>query len=245
MTNLFRFATLSLLASAFAFAGPLQSQHSTLPGTVPVPSNTGEALYQSKGCYQCHGLAGQGAIGVGPKLHPVDFDSERFVAYVRNPAGEMPPYGAELVSTAELTDILGWLRTLPPPPSASDIPILVNAVNTGFDGGNVPTQKAAATTNSSVAMNMSAASASARMALGAAIYRKACAGCHGSVLEGASGPALRGIGTRRSSIEITQIIRNPPAAMPKVVPSQVSEKELPALVNYLQTYGKKSVSSKK
>ncbi|HEY4319240.1 MAG TPA: cytochrome c [Herbaspirillum sp.] len=89
----------------------------------------GQALWDSKGCYLCHGTVGQG--GVGPA---VATDLVPFVAlsqYVRHPTGEMPPFSEKEVSDAELHTIYAYLHAQPEPKSADSIPLLPKPVMSG------------------------------------------------------------------------------------------------------------------
>ena len=47
-----------------------------------------------------------------------------FIRYVRRPSGSMPAYSEKMLSDQELTDILAYLRSLPPAKPVSDIPLL-------------------------------------------------------------------------------------------------------------------------
>jgi ubiquinol-cytochrome c reductase cytochrome c subunit len=82
----------------------------------------GKELFLKNGCYECHGTVGQG--GTGPKLAPKPLPAAGLTAYVRNPAGGMPPYTAKVMSDAELADVRAYLATIPEPPSAKSIPAL-------------------------------------------------------------------------------------------------------------------------
>lgn len=84
----------------------------------------GKRLYMSYGCYQCHGREGQGSAATGPRLGPKPIPLQAFVRYVRRPAGQMPPYTANVVSDAELTDVYAFLESLPQPPAVKSIPLL-------------------------------------------------------------------------------------------------------------------------
>jgi hypothetical protein len=46
--------------------------------------------------------------------------------YVRQPAGQMPPYTSRVVSDQDLADIWAFLRSLPQPPAVKSIPALQN-----------------------------------------------------------------------------------------------------------------------
>ncbi|WP_342957584.1 thiamine pyrophosphate-binding protein [Paraburkholderia sp. JHI869] len=52
---------------------------------VPMMVEAGRALYMQKGCYECHGIFGQGSITTGPALAPHPIPLSAMQAYVRNP----------------------------------------------------------------------------------------------------------------------------------------------------------------
>ncbi|WLR41480.1 cytochrome c [Bacillus carboniphilus] len=62
------------------------------------------------------------------------------------------------------------------------------------------------------------------------IYKQTCFGCHGNNLEGASGPTLKGIGSKYSEEEIKAIIVNGQGAMPGGI---VEDAEAEALAKWL------------
>ena len=78
----------------------------------------GKELFLKNGCYECHGTVGQG--GTGPRLAP----RTASLAYVRKPAGQMPPYTPKVMSDADLADVLAYLMTMPTPPPAKSIALL-------------------------------------------------------------------------------------------------------------------------
>jgi mono/diheme cytochrome c family protein len=84
----------------------------------------GKRLYTNDGCYECHGRAGQGALSSGPRIGPNAPALSFFVAYIRHPSGQMPPYTEKVISDAELNDIYDYLKSLPPAPALQSIPIL-------------------------------------------------------------------------------------------------------------------------
>jgi mono/diheme cytochrome c family protein len=84
----------------------------------------GKALYRETGCYQCHGLAGQGAIMTGPRVSRTELPFEGFLGQLRHPANQMPPYQAAVVSDRDAADIYAYLRQMPTPPTANSIPLL-------------------------------------------------------------------------------------------------------------------------
>jgi mono/diheme cytochrome c family protein len=87
------------------------------------PSDAGAALYKKNGCYECHVNDAQGGPQ-GPRLGPNPIPLPRFVAYVRNPAGDMPPYTAKVISDQDLASIYAFLQARPTPPPVKDIPLL-------------------------------------------------------------------------------------------------------------------------
>lgn len=78
----------------------------------------GKELYMKDGCYECHGTVGEG--GTGPHIAP----RTASLAYVRKPAGQMPPYTAKVLPDADLADILAYLMTISAPPAEKSIAIL-------------------------------------------------------------------------------------------------------------------------
>lgn len=83
----------------------------------------GHALFLKDGCRQCHGTVGQGGGG-GPRLAPDPLPAEAIEAYVRNPAGQMPPFGEKVLSHGDIVDIHAYLASIMPPPALKDIPAL-------------------------------------------------------------------------------------------------------------------------
>lgn len=87
-------------------------------------ADKGKELYTSYGCYECHGRQAQGSKTSGPRLAPNPIAFPVFAKYVRQPKGQMPPYTSEVASDADLADIHAFLKSIPQPPSAKDIPLL-------------------------------------------------------------------------------------------------------------------------
>jgi mono/diheme cytochrome c family protein len=82
----------------------------------------GKKLFNSIGCSQCHGFAGQGGAA-GPKLiDPPVFPA--FVAQLRTPRQVMPPYTERVLSEQQAADIYAHVKTFPLPPDPSTIPLL-------------------------------------------------------------------------------------------------------------------------
>ncbi|MBZ5502665.1 MAG: cytochrome c [Acidobacteriia bacterium] len=124
-----RFAALVAAAALLMFArqqAHAQNAAKTQPVETPAAANAenGKRLYTSYGCYECHGREGQGSPVSGARLAPRPIELRYFIAYVRQPSGQMPPYTAKVVSDAELADIRAFLNTVPQPPPAKSIPLL-------------------------------------------------------------------------------------------------------------------------
>lgn len=112
------------LLDVYAF---LQSVAAQPKLELPASANAqrGQGFYKSFGCYECHGLQGQGSVSTGgSRLGPPQIPFSGFVAYVRHPSGQMPPYTSKAVSDAQFADIYIFLQSIPLPPPSSGIPLL-------------------------------------------------------------------------------------------------------------------------
>ena len=124
-------ATILVAAALPAAAGPRleSSQLTAKPGLrtqPPAPKgrvDAGAVLYKKVGCYQCHSNEAQGGLS-GPRIGPDLFAFARFSQYVRNPAGDMPPYTSKVLSDQDVADIYAWVQARPRPPAVSTIPQL-------------------------------------------------------------------------------------------------------------------------
>ena len=83
----------------------------------------GEQTYMRVGCYQCHGTDGKGS-DAGTALTPDPLPPEALANFIRFSPGRMPVYPEEVLSDAEIEDIVAWLQTVPPPPEPDSIAIL-------------------------------------------------------------------------------------------------------------------------
>lgn len=77
-------------------------------------AGAGRILFDRDGCYECHGHLGQGGAGARIAPNPIPFAA--FSKYVRQPAGEMPPYTAKVVSDRDLANIYAFLQSIPARP---------------------------------------------------------------------------------------------------------------------------------
>jgi len=109
-------------------AAPKQKAQTPAPAakeSTPVEDAAkGNRLYATYGCYECHGYQGQGSTAAGPRIAPAPIPKDAFLAYVRQPSGEMPPYGERVISDADLADIRAFLATIPKGPNPAEVPLL-------------------------------------------------------------------------------------------------------------------------
>ena len=114
-------ASLVLIAALLTAAGQTFAQQASAP---PGNADHGKKLYREIGCYQCHGLAGQGAVMTGPRVSRTEFAFDGFLNQLRHPAGQMPPYEAAVLSDRDAADIYAYLRQMPAPRDPNGIPLL-------------------------------------------------------------------------------------------------------------------------
>ena len=86
-------------------------------------SETGKQLFIRDGCYECHGIWGQGANGFGPRIAPNPISMEGILNYIRKPSGNMPPYTAKIVSNQDVADIYAYLKSIPGPTNIRNVPL--------------------------------------------------------------------------------------------------------------------------
>jgi mono/diheme cytochrome c family protein len=79
----------------------------------------GQQIYTIKGCYQCHGLEGQGALLTGPRIGPNPLPLANFRAILRRPPDEMPAYSPTVLSDAEIEAIHRFLQSRAEPAEQS------------------------------------------------------------------------------------------------------------------------------
>jgi mono/diheme cytochrome c family protein len=86
-------------------------------------ADNGKKLFASKGCWECHGYAGQGSRD-GARIAATVLTEQAFIRYVRKPSGAMPAFVEKILPDAQLTDIYAYVKSLPKPKAAKDIPLL-------------------------------------------------------------------------------------------------------------------------
>lgn len=121
-----RFFGISVLAlSGMFLAIPAARAQQSADATPAGNAQNGKKLFNTVGCYECHGRQGQGAAQTGAaRIGPPLLSLDGFLGYVRNPANIMPPYSAKAISDQDLTDIYAYLKSIPMPPKGKDIPLL-------------------------------------------------------------------------------------------------------------------------
>ena len=86
-------------------------------------ADNGKRLFLRDGCWECHGYAGQGGRD-GARIAATALNAQGFIRYVRRPTGAMPAFSDKVITDQELTDIHAYLKTMPAPKAAKDIPLL-------------------------------------------------------------------------------------------------------------------------
>lgn len=115
-----KYLILILAGLALALGAACAQQASAPAGNF----GNGKALYLQVGCYQCHGLAGQGAQMTGPRVLRTEFPFESFLYQLRHPANQMPPYEAAVLSDQDAADLYAYVRQMPAPRDPNSIPQL-------------------------------------------------------------------------------------------------------------------------
>ncbi len=124
------FSISALWISAFMILASVNSGAQNLKSTPKANASPagdavrGKLIYSSHGCYECHGGQGQGSTLSGPRVGPDPVPFPVFLAYLRQPAGQMPPYSTKIISDADLANIYAFLASLPKPASAQSIRLL-------------------------------------------------------------------------------------------------------------------------
>ena len=93
------------------------------PANAAASADHGKIVFMKKGCWECHGTQGQGAI-TGPRLAPDPIPYEALSAFVRSTNRAMPPYHENILSDADLADIYAYLQSIPKPQDVKNIPLL-------------------------------------------------------------------------------------------------------------------------
>jgi mono/diheme cytochrome c family protein len=119
-------STASLLV---AFAASVIGQGAALADG---DAQKGKVAFTKNGCWQCHDFNGQGSIATsnGKVIARTQLPVDAFISFVHTTNGAMPPFRAQVLSDADLTDIYAYLQSLPEPKQVKDIPLLNNDTRT-------------------------------------------------------------------------------------------------------------------
>lgn len=117
------FLVLAMIAAALIAVQSTEARTSTgqkqSGGAVAANPQNGKLVFENMGCNKCHGSEGEGIAGSGqnagvPRIASTSLALPAFLELVRKPKGQMPPFGAQRASDAELTDVYAFLQTLKP-----------------------------------------------------------------------------------------------------------------------------------
>jgi mono/diheme cytochrome c family protein len=120
-------AALFVIVSATASAQtPAPAAGAAPAGAAAAPAGNvqnGQKLFMQYYCYSCHGSDGQG--GAGARLMaPNTPNYNAFRGVLRKGSGGMPPYRSAVVPDADVADLFAYVKSIPAPKSARDIPML-------------------------------------------------------------------------------------------------------------------------
>ncbi len=111
-------------AAVIAVAGVFSATAAFAQGAPKGDTASGKHLFETVGCFECHGYAGQGG-SAGPKLiNPPAW--EAFILQVRTPRNVMPPFTNKVLTDQQAADIYSYISTFPKPPDPKTIPLLQN-----------------------------------------------------------------------------------------------------------------------
>ena len=117
-------ATLAVPRAEAGAQASTKAEKATTETTSSGDAKKGQQLYTSSGCYECHGREGQGSRYSGARIGPPPISLSGFIDYIRQPAGQMPPYTSKVLSDAEVGQIYAFLKSIAQPPPAKSIPLL-------------------------------------------------------------------------------------------------------------------------
>ena len=106
-----------------AFVTMLLAGAAVLAQQPAASAENGKKQYLRAGCWECHGYAGQGGRD-GARIADTALSSAQLTRYIRKPTGAMPAYIDKVMTDQELADIWAYLKSMPAPKLAKDIPLL-------------------------------------------------------------------------------------------------------------------------
>jgi mono/diheme cytochrome c family protein len=110
----------ALVLGGFAFASGAVAQEPAGDAA------NGAKVYVAVGCFTCHGRSGQGGNFnyATPVLAKIQWPVEALRAFLRVGVNDMPAYSKEVLSDQQVADIHAFLRSLPGPRAAAEVPQL-------------------------------------------------------------------------------------------------------------------------
>src|SRR5262245_18902866 len=120
-TRILSFGAVTTLIAAFVASSALSAQ---TPGAPAGDTAKGKTAFQRTGCWQCHGHEGQGGREGARIAAPVPMQFAAFSKFVRTTKRSIPPYTEKVLSEQDLADIYAYLRSIPPAPDFTSIPLL-------------------------------------------------------------------------------------------------------------------------
>jgi mono/diheme cytochrome c family protein len=99
-------------------------QQAQAPAAPQGDAKAGQQLYMADGCWECHGTAAQGGAITGPRLANTQLPFPAVLQQLRVPQNAMPPYEPAVLSDGDVANIYAWLKSLPTPQTAANIPLL-------------------------------------------------------------------------------------------------------------------------
>ena len=111
------------IGAALALAASLVFGHGA---AFAASAEKGKAAFTKFGCWQCHGIQGQGSVVTsnGKALAPDPLPYEGFAAFVRMTNRTMPPYSEKILPNDDLADIYAYLQSIPKTADPKSIPLL-------------------------------------------------------------------------------------------------------------------------
>ncbi len=207
MKNLSTFLTVIAGALFIDALVSAQGVHAQSAGS----ATAGKVAFMRDGCYECHGTVGEGNYGAGPAIAPHPIPYANFVAYIRAPRGEMPPFDVHVLPETDAENIFAYLTSIPTGPPERSIAAL-QAIGTGNAG---PGERV-----------------SPAIARGHEIFSTYCVKCHVSA---PIGPSLTNLKAHESLAIITAQIANPAPPMPKLFPATLTQADVDDVAAYVQS----------
>jgi ubiquinol-cytochrome c reductase cytochrome c subunit len=208
LSMLVAFAAGALLLGTFLTT---QSVHAQTAGD----ATRGKQAFSHYGCYECHGTLGEGNQFAGPAIAPHPMPYHDFLAYIRAPRNQMPPFDEHVLPASDAQDIYAYLESIPSTVPSGSIDLLKSI---DFGNAGSPPQL------------------SSDVLHGKQLFMGSCMKCHGA--NGGApviGPALVNEKSRKNLDAVIAQIKNPVGQMPKLYPQPFSDKDVSDIAAYVET----------